>query len=391
MKAKWIILASYSILVALNQFLWINFASISTQVQSFYGVSAFEVALLAIIFPLIYIIFSIPAGFIVDKKGYKYSILIASILMFLFALIRAIQINYIFLLIGQIGIAFAQPFLNNSVSKLANTEFKMNEVTLAIGIGTLAIFIGVSVGMIVPPLIIQYISVSEMLYIFSIVSLIAMLFYIISMKYAKKIEMPEKTELHISKVLKYREVLVLSYVAFVGMGIFNGILTWIDSIFQHISLSMLQAGEIGLIFLVGGIFGSYFNPMLSSKYKQRKIFVIIAIIVSIIILSVYAFVSNFIILIILSFVFGFFLLGAFPLIIDWATVITGSKYAGSATSIIWLLGQTGGFIIPLFMGYNLLTMPNNTYLYSYIIFIILILSGLILLLKIHEKRTFVSP
>jgi MFS family permease len=391
MEAKWFILASYAFLVALNQFFWINFATISMQIQSFYGVSSFEVALLAIIFPLIYIIFSVPAGIIIDKKGYKYSILIGSILMFLFALVRAVQVNYIFLLVGQIGIAFAQPLLNNSASKLANTEFQQTEVTIAIGIGTLALFIGIAAGMIVPLLIIQYISIQLTLYIFAIVSFIAMVFYLISMRYAKKIEMPEKTELHIGKILKLGSILVLSYIVFVGMGIFDGVLTWIDSIFQHVSISSLQAGIIGLVFVLAGIFGSYFIPLLSSRYEQRKIFVITAIVISIVILSIYMLISNFILLILLSLILGFFMLGAFPLIIDWATVITGSRYAGSVTAIIWLFAQIGGFILPLLMGYNLLSMPNNTYLYSFIMFVILLIPAVLLLLRVQEKREFVGP
>lgn len=391
MKSKWVILAAYSFLVALNQFMWINFASISEQVQSLYNTSDLYVALLAIIFPLIYIIFSIPAGIIVDRKGYRYSILAGGILMLVFSIIRAAEVNYYFLLAGQVGIAFAQPLLNNSVSKLANTEFQQTEVTMAIGFGTLAIFIGVAAGMIVPPVMIQFVSIPLMLFIFAVITLIAFSFYLISMRFAKKIEMPEKTKLHIGKVLRYREILILSYIAFVGMGVFNGILTWIDSIFQHVGISMLQAGEIGLVLVVGGILGSYFIPLLSSKYRQRKIFTIIAIIITIIILLVYMLVPYFIVLVTLSMILGFFLLGAFPLIIDWATVITGSKYAGSATAIIWLLGQTGGFILPLLMGFNALTMPDNTYLYSFIMFAVLIIPGLALLLRVQEKRAFLAP
>ncbi len=385
---KWFILASYSFLVALNQLLWINFASISSQVQSYYGVSAFYVAFLAIIFPIVYIIFSIPSGIIVDRKGYKYSILLGSVIMFIFSLIRAIEINYILLLIGQIGIAIAQPLLNNSVSKLANTEFQMNEVTMAIGLGTLAIFIGVAAGMIVPPIIIEFISIQTMLYILSIVVLIAMLLNFLATRFSHKIESYGKTEIHFAKVIKFREIMILSYIAFVGMGIFNGILTWIDSIFQHVSISMLQAGEIGLSLVLGGIFGSIIIPYLSSKYGRRKIFVSIAIIVTIIILLIYMMIPNFIILVLLSLILGFFLLGAFPLIIDWATVITGSKYAGSATAVIWLLGQTGGFILPLLMGINFLTLPDNTYFVSFLIFAILIIPGFVLILKIQERRSF---
>ncbi|MEM3600974.1 MAG: MFS transporter, partial [Thermoplasmata archaeon] len=68
-KLKWLIFISYILLVALNQFLWINFVTISDVVSKIYNVSEFYVGLLAIIFPIVYVIISIPTGIFIDKKG----------------------------------------------------------------------------------------------------------------------------------------------------------------------------------------------------------------------------------------------------------------------------------------------------------------------------------
>ncbi|MEM4084711.1 MAG: MFS transporter, partial [Thermoplasmata archaeon] len=155
-KLKWLIFISYILLVALNQFLWINFVTISDVVSKIYNVSEFYVGLLAIIFPIVYVIISIPTGIFIDKKGYKMSLLIASVVMTVFSFVRILQMDYTLLLIGQIGIAFAQPFINNSVSKLANTEFPQEKVPLIIGLGSLAIFLGVGAGMLLPSILYQY-------------------------------------------------------------------------------------------------------------------------------------------------------------------------------------------------------------------------------------------
>ncbi|MEM3812137.1 MAG: MFS transporter, partial [Thermoplasmata archaeon] len=234
MKTKFsvtLIFFSYLLLVALNQFLWINFVTLSNNVVSAYNVSVFDVGLLAIVFPIVYVIVSIPSGIIIDKKGYKFSLLIGALFMTVFSAIRIAQNTYIFLLVGQIGIAVAQPFFNNSVSKLATSEYSPEKAPIIIGLGSLAIFVGVALGMILPPIMILYMSIQNIVYITTIVSVIVFFIFLISLiMMGKTKEIKSETKLNFLKILKIRQILIFAIIAFVGMGIFNGMLTWIQPI-----------------------------------------------------------------------------------------------------------------------------------------------------------------
>jgi len=388
MKTKFsvtLIFFSYLLLVALNQFLWINFVTLSSNVATAYQVSVFDVGLLAIVFPIVYVIVSIPSGIIIDKKGYKFSLLVGALFMTVFSVIRIAQNTYMFLLVGQIGIAIAQPFFNNSVSKLATSEYSPEKAPIIIGLGSLAIFVGVALGMILPPVMIMYMSLQNIVFVTTIVSLIVFFIFLISLlMIGKTKEIKSETKLNFLKILKIRQILIFAIIAFVGMGIFNGMLTWIQPILTHFNFSDIQIGIIGLTVVVAGVFGSVIIPEMVTKFHKRKIFVYLAFAVSTPILLVFVFVSNFYLLVTISALLGFFMLGAFPLLIDWGTLLSGPQLAGSTTSLIWLLGQIGGFVIPLVMGTVGPMSPNNDYFYAMLFDGIMFIVLFPLILKLKE-------
>jgi fucose permease len=378
--------------VALNQFLWINFVTLSSNVATAYKVSTFDVGILAIVFPIVYVIISIPSGLIIDKKGYKFSLLVGAVFMTIFAAVRAAQNTYTFLLIGQIGIAVAQPFFNNSVSKLATTEFSSEKVPIIIGLGSLALFVGVAMGMILPPIMLLYMNLTQLIYITTIASVFIFIIFLISLlligKTKEKItEEKSSTSINFLKILRTQEILIFAIIAFVGMGIFNGFLTWIESILTHFNLNDIQIGVIGLTIVVAGTIGSIIIPALVTKFHKRKIFLLLAFAVSTPILVIFVFVYNFYLLIIITALLGFFMLGAFPVLIDWGTLLSGPQLAGSTTSLIWFLGQIGGFIIPIVMGDIGPLSPNNTYFYALLFDGIMFLLLLPLILKLKDRST----
>ncbi|MEM0151276.1 MAG: MFS transporter [Thermoplasmata archaeon] len=391
-KLKWLIFISYILLVALNQFLWINFVTISDVVSKIYNVSEFYVGLLAIIFPIVYVIISIPTGIFIDKKGYKMSLLIASVVMTVFSFVRILQMDYTLLLIGQIGIAFAQPFINNSVSKLANTEFPQEKVPLIIGLGSLAIFLGVGAGMLLPSILYQYLGYFTMMLLIAIISLIILILFIFSLiPLGLSEKIMEMNKISFLRILRIRDLLILSSITFVGMGVFNGILTWIQPILSHLKISDIEMGIDGLIFVIGGMIGSIIIPTLVTFYGKRRIFIILAFFISIPILFLIPFIMDLITMFIITFLLGFFMLGSFPVLIDWGTLISGVENAGSATSFLWFLGQIGGFIIPIFMGILGPMSPNNTFLYAMVFSGLFFLALLPFIFMARETQKIISP
>jgi len=121
---RWVVLIVYMFVAALTQLYWLNFAAIDTYLETTLNLSAMKVGFLTTVFPLLFVILSIPAGIIIDKKGYKFGVGIGTIFTGAFALVRLINpSSYAILLISQIGISIGQPFVLNGITKLAVTWF----------------------------------------------------------------------------------------------------------------------------------------------------------------------------------------------------------------------------------------------------------------------------
>ena len=69
----WSALAAFTLALGTNQMLWLNFAPLLSLVQRRYGVSELAASTLVLVFPLLYVGLSIPAGRLTDQRGYRFS------------------------------------------------------------------------------------------------------------------------------------------------------------------------------------------------------------------------------------------------------------------------------------------------------------------------------
>ena len=65
-------------------------------------------------------------------------------------------------------------------------------------------------------------------------------------------------------------------VSFIGLGIFNGITTWIENIVRPRGFTPTDAGTLGALMIVGGVIGAVVIPALSDKYRKRQLFLFIS-------------------------------------------------------------------------------------------------------------------
>ncbi|MHA1146557.1 MAG: MFS transporter [Candidatus Helarchaeota archaeon] len=364
---RWIVLILFMFMGMMTQILWLTFAPITIDVSLIYtGGSADLVLLLSLVFMIVYLPVTFPASWCIDKLGLKWGTGIGVIITGVFGFLRAFAINFPMLIVFQIGCAAGQPFVLNSFTKVSANWFPESEKTLATGLGTMSMFVGLIIAnFLTPVLILPFkiagllsLGVTTILFIYGIMSLVFMGLYIAFVK--DKPETPpsphaaeEKTLMlqGIKDLFKNRDFILLFFLILIGLGAFNAILSYVDLIFGILRpidiMTPINSGLIGGMMIVGGICGSIILSALSDKYQKRRIFLIIATGSAIPLTLLLAWLPFLIPLIIIAFVFGFLLVSALPIGLTYATEKTHPVPEGTSNGLLMFIGQIGGIVLML--------------------------------------------
>jgi len=233
---RWVVLGVFMFVNITIQILWITYAPISGAAAEFYGVTDKQIGLLAMSFMLVYIPLAIPVSWVIDTYGYKKSVGIGALILGVFGLLRGFFAaeDYSIVLITTIGIAVSQPFFLNAYTTVAAKWFSINERAMVSGLATVATFIGIAIGMVAtPPLILEYgIPTTQMIY--GVITAISSVVFIVFTRESPPTppcppELEERALMldGLKKMLKLKDIWYMMFVFLVGMGIFNGISTWI--------------------------------------------------------------------------------------------------------------------------------------------------------------------
>lgn len=346
---RWIILILFMFVGAMTQIIWITFAPITNEVASYYNTDSETILLLAASFMIIYIPVNFPASWLIEKNGLKWGTGIGVILTGVFGFLRAFTgSNFILLLLCQVLVAAGQPFVLNSFTKLAVNWFPQDEKVTATGLGTMALFIGIIIAMFVTYPLYSLYGIEFVLLVYGTFSLISMLLYLLFVKdkpqkppneYIRDETVPSKP---LKELFYNRDFNLLLILLFCGLGVFNALLSAIDDIFIQFSP---DSGIIGGLLLIGGILGAFLLSSLSDKLGKRKIFLNLALIISVPLSLLLEFSDIFILTLILAFVFGFILVPALPVGLTYGAEITYPISEEISNGTLMMFGQLGGIIL----------------------------------------------
>ena len=349
-SARWLMLIVYMFMVAVNQLLWITFAPITGDATKYYGVSDLKIGILSMCFMIVYIVVSIPASWIIDKFGIRIGVGIGAIFTGVFGLVRGFAgPDYNLLLLAQIGIAIGQPFILNAITKLAARWFPIEERATAAGLGTLAMYLGILLGMTLTPYLIIGSGIGGMLYIYGIISILTTVGFLLLIKESPPTApcLPDQEERSLvydgfKQTLRTKDFILLMIIFFIGLGVFNAVTTWIEDILRPRGFSATQAGITGGLMIIGGIIGALFIPILSDRYKKRTPFIIIALAGATLGLAGITFATSYWLLLTSGAVLGFFLLSSGPIGFQYGAEITFPASEGTSNGMLLLMGQISG-------------------------------------------------
>jgi sugar phosphate permease len=352
-KYRWVVLAVYMYVAALTQLYWLNFAAIDTFIETRFGITALTVSLLTLMFPIVQVLLTLPAGLVIDRKGFKYGVGIGAIFTGLFAAFRLVSPDsFTILLISQIGISIGQPFILNGVTKLAVTWFPQKEEATAVGLGSLALFVGMMVALGATPVLVESLSFQTMLLIYGAIGLLGIVLFFTLVKSKPETaprEIEEQVEIGwrgIGHILKIRDFVILGFIALIGIGVFNGLATWLEKILNEVhGIAMTDAGTISAVLILSGIVGCIVIPVISDKIMRRKPFLIAAGAIGAMGVFTLMVSKSYSLNMLNGIILGFFLISALPIMLTMSAEITGARYAGISVGWLQFLGNIAAVII----------------------------------------------
>jgi sugar phosphate permease len=161
----------------------------------------------------------------------------------------------------------------------------------------------------------------------------------------------------IRKIYKIRDFIILGFIALIGIGVFNGLLTWLEKILNEVHhISMIEAGNISSMLVLSGMIGCIVIPMISDRVMKRKPFLMIASFIGIISVIILMFSRNSLVDTVNAIVMGFFVVSTLPIILTMSAEIAGEKFAGISSAYLQLLGNgAAAAIVPIMEAIHKLT------------------------------------
>lgn len=391
---RWVVLAVFMLVNITIQMLWIAYAPITILASSFYGVSDSKIGLLSMVFMIAFIPLSIPVSWGIDTFGYRKTVNVGAIIMAVFGVMRGlVGANYTLVLISTIGIAIAQPFLLNAWTKVPALWFGHKERATAVGLVTLASLIGTALGMVLTPELVKSMTIDRIQLLYGIIAAVSTVLFVILAR-EKPATPPcaygEDARALMLDGLKHAirvpKFWIYLFISFVGLGLFNGITTWVEPIIRLRGFTPDDAGTLGALMLGGGLVGAVVMPIFSDKTHRRQPFILLGFALAIPGLIGVTYATSAWLLFFSAFWMGFFLVSANPIGMQYSAEITRPTPEGTSNGLIQLFGQASVIFVTVM---DRLKTPDGSFTLSLLLMVglLVISSVLIIFMKDPVKKS----
>ncbi len=346
-RYRWVVLAVTTLVNLTIQTLWIGYAPITGPAAEFYGVSDVAVGLFAMVFMIAFLPLSLPASWLIDTRGFRFAVGLGVVVMGACGVLRGLAgSNYVWALAATVGIACAQPLLLNSWTTMPARWFAPDQRATAVGIITVGNLVGTALGMVASPVLIESMPIDRVQLIYGALAAgSAVLFLLLAREHPPTPPCPPGHEQRalvldgLRRALRVPAFWAVLAVAFVGLGVFNGLTTWVEAILRPRGFDPADAGALGAVLLLGGLVGAVVLPALSDRSRQRGPFLALAFAGALPGLVGVTLASSLPVLLVSAATLGFFLVSALPIGFQYAAEVTRPTPEGTSNGLMQLFGQ----------------------------------------------------
>ena len=381
---RWVVLAAFMGVNLTIQVLWISYAPVSSQAQEYYGVSGTAIGALAMSFMVAYLPFSFLASQLITNSGLRFASGLGALLAGVAGVVRGLAgTSFTVVLLATLGAAIAQPFLLNAWTTVSSQWFPRSQRATAVSLITLANLLGAGIGMAVTPTLVKSMSISTVQLTYGAAALVAGIAFVLVARDRPPTppdldaaSIPTPTLVGVREALSVAPFVTFLVIAFVTMGVFNGLSTWVEEIVRPRGFSSVDAGNLGALLLLGGVVGAVVISALSDRSGKRVPFLTFALIASAPALLWLTFAGSLLALNLAAFLLGFFMTSALPVGMQYAAEITAPVPEGTSNGLIQLFGQASVVVVYLM---TLTRTSSGSFVISLcVLAALLLISGLVL-------------
>ena len=386
---RWVVLAAFMAVNLTIQLLWISYAPVTTTASRYFGVGAVAVGALAMVFMVVYIPLSLPASYLIDRRGLRLASGFGAVLAGVAGVARGLAGDrYGAVLAATVGAAVAQPFLLNAWTTVSVRWFPRSQRATAVGLVTLANLAGAGMGMALTPALAGSLSLAAIQLVYGAAALVAGLAFVLVVR-DRPPTPPDAAAAEdralvldgLRHAVHVRPFLVFLAMAFVGMGVFNGVSTWVEEIVRPRGFTSGDAGTMGALLLLGGILGAVLLAALSDRARRRAPFLALAFGVASPALFLLALAGSTPLLLAAAFVLGFFLVSGMPIGMQYVAEITAPTPEGTSNGLVQLVGQASVVFVYLMA---MTRAPDGSFLPSLVALAVLLLAAGLVALRLPE-------
>ncbi|KOC64839.1 putative MFS-type transporter C09D4.1 [Habropoda laboriosa] len=365
---------------ASNAMQWIQYSIIANIVMFYYQVSDMMVDMTSLIYMITYIPLIFPASYLLDRFGLRLAVVMGAVGTALGSWIKVFSVDpsrFWVTLVGQTMVAVSQTFVLSVPARLAAVWFGPDQVSSACSIGVFGNQLGIAIGFLFPPMLVQNsndreISGRELQVMFYIVAAFTTVILLLILLFFKS-EPPlppspaqavqreaESTEcffVSVKKLITNAGYLLLLLSYGINVGVFYAISTLLNRIvLKYFPNHEEDAGRIGLTIVCAGMLGSVVCGIVldkTHKFKETTLGVYLLSFLGMIIFTFTLDSSSIYVLYITAGLLGFFMTGYLPVGFEFAAELTYPEPEGTSVGLLNAVCQVFGIVLTILYSFSM--------------------------------------
>ncbi len=350
MVSRSLLLAGFVMVTFANQAMWVTFAPVASQVAAKLQVEVRWVGFLPVLYPVVFLLLSIPAGKLADMDAVKW-VMIAGVLTAIGATVRFAGFNLFVLYFSQFLAAVAQPLILNGFVPLTKL-YSQEKRSVVLTTMSVSMYSGIAFSLLAGVPVYSTFGITGLILPAAVLSVIGLVVLICAHRFLSTgPATPSSVNTGFGSVVCRPFVMVFGCILGLGVGTFDNLSTWLEPALSSTNFSH-HAGQIMGIAISAGVIGVGVIAPAVARYRKHigyLKFVLVFVLLSMVLLSVYPKLVVVYILIITSSVLMF---PAYPLIMEMVAerFLQGGLAAGAVGMVSRVVTVTLTLLASAFIG-----------------------------------------